>query len=71
MKNRGSTPILTKTSTKKSNTECGIIRPTKVFTWDHIHYLEVAFNIMNVTIYVCGCLGCYIFNITGQTSVSK
>ena len=28
-------------------------------------------TIMNVTIYVRGCLGCYIFNITGQTSVSK
>ena len=28
---------------------------------------------MNVTIYdICrGCLGCYIFNITTQTSVSK
>ena len=26
---------------------------------------------MNVMIYVLGCLGCYIFNITGQTSVSK
>ena len=21
----------------KSNTECGIIRPTNAFTWDHIH----------------------------------
>ena len=28
-------------------------------------------TIMNVTIYVRGYLGCYIFNITGQTSVSK
>ena len=27
--------------------------------------------IMNVTIYVRGCLGCYIFNIIGQTSASK
>ena len=26
---------------------------------------------MNVTIYVRGCLGCYIFNITGQISVSN
>ena len=30
----------------KSNTECGIIRPTNAFTWDHIHYLEVAINIL-------------------------
>ena len=28
----------------KSNTECGIIRPTNAFTRDHIHYLEVAIN---------------------------
>ena len=28
----------------KSNTECGIIRPTNAFTQDHIHYLEVAIN---------------------------
>ena len=28
----------------KSNTECGIIRPTNTFTRDHIHYLEVAIN---------------------------
>ena len=31
--------------TNKSNTECGIIRPTNAFTWDHIHYLE-AINIL-------------------------
>ena len=30
----------------KSNTECGIIRPTKAFTWDHIYYLKVAIKIM-------------------------
>ena len=28
----------------KSNTECGIIRPTNAFTWDHIHYLEVSYQ---------------------------
>ena len=30
----------------KSNTDCGIIRPTNAFTWDRIHYLEVAINIL-------------------------
>ena len=28
----------------KSNTECGIIRPTNAFTWDHIQYLEVSYQ---------------------------
>ena len=28
----------------KSNTECGIIRPTNALTWDHIHYLEVSYQ---------------------------
>ena len=33
--------------------------------------VTTAATIMKFTIYVRGCLGCYIFNITGQTSVSK
>ena len=27
------------TKDNKSNTECGIISPTKAFTWDHIYCL--------------------------------
>ena len=28
----------------KSNTDCGIIRPTNAFTWDHIHNLEGSYR---------------------------
>ena len=38
--------ILMSLFANKSNAECGIIRPTNEFTWDHIHYLEVAINIL-------------------------
>ena len=30
----------------KSNTECGIIRPTNAFTLDHIYYIKVAIKIL-------------------------
>ena len=33
--------------------------------------VTTAATIMNVTMYVRGCRGCYILDITGQTSVSK
>ena len=34
-------------------------------------YVCTSLYIMNVTIYVRGCLGCYIFNISGQTYCIK
>ena len=41
---KSSNQFISTNKLNKSNTECGIVRPTNAFTWDHIHYLEVSYQ---------------------------
>ena len=50
----------------KSNTECGIIRPTNAFTQDHIHYMYLE---VHVQLYL-SIISCKGYNVNLETAAA-